>query len=208
MARKSPWTVGELTSAIPTALSNAAQWKLTASHNADAAPNALGTSGARWDTGAPQAAGQWFQIELPEATTIAEVQIDSSVPGARGRGGFGGGALPASGRAAGLPGGPPTAGAPQAAARAGAPPVGIGAAGAGRGGGRGGPAANGPVAYSVQVSTNGTTWSAPVATGAGATPTTIMAFTPVSTKFVRITQTGSAQNGEWWAIQQVHVYKK
>jgi hypothetical protein len=57
----------------------------------------------------------------------------------------------------------------------------------------------------VQVSTDGTTWSAPVAQGAGETPTTVITFAPVTAKFVRITQTGTARNGEQWAIQQVEV---
>jgi mono/diheme cytochrome c family protein len=187
--RKAPWTVADLSAAVPAPLANSAQWKLTASHNADAAPNAIGTGGARWDTGAPQAAGMWFQIELPEVTTITEVQIDAMVPGARGRGAFGGG--PAAG------------GRGPASAPAGAPPI---AAGPPRGGGRGGPAASGPTGYSIQVSTTGTAWGVPVASGTGATPTTIAAFGPVAAKFIRITQTGAAQNGEWWAIQQVRVY--
>jgi hypothetical protein len=58
----------------------------------------------------------------------------------------------------------------------------------------------------VQVSADGATWSAPVAQGPGATPTTLIAFKPVAAKFVRITQTGAAQNGELWAIQQIRLY--
>ncbi len=44
-----------------------------------------------------------------------------------------------------------------------------------------------------------------MAQGAGETPTTIITFAPVTAKFVRITQTGTARNGEQWAIQQVEV---
>jgi hypothetical protein len=38
-------------------------WKATASHNADAAPRALSLTS--WNTGVPQQAGMWFQVELP-----------------------------------------------------------------------------------------------------------------------------------------------
>jgi hypothetical protein len=113
----------------------------------------------------------WFQIELPEATQVSEVQIDSIATGGGGRGGRG--------------------------------------FGFGRGGfgGRGAPPAVGPVSFNVQVSSDGTTWGAPIAQGTGQSPTTLMSFAPVSTKFIRITQTGNAANGEWWAIQGVRVYR-
>ena len=74
-------------------------------------------------------------------------------------------------------------------------------------GGRGGPPAAGPVAFTVQVSADGATWGAPLAQGTGQTPTTVIAFAPVSAKFIRITQTGTASNGEVWAIQGVRVYR-
>jgi mono/diheme cytochrome c family protein len=92
--RKAPWTLAELLPTVPAPLTNTSEWKVSASHNTAAAVNVLGaTPGARWDTGAPQQPGMWFQIELPQPTTIAEVQIDSFVQGAggRGRGGRGGG---------------------------------------------------------------------------------------------------------------------
>jgi hypothetical protein len=92
--RKAPWTLAELLPTVPAPLTNTSEWKVSASHNAAAAVNVLGAiPGARWDTGAPQQPGMWFQIELPQAATIAELQIDSIVQGAggRGRGGRGGG---------------------------------------------------------------------------------------------------------------------
>ena len=52
-----------------------------------------------------------------------------------------------------------------------------------------------PRRYQVQVSTDGTTWSAPVAEGEGRPGTTVVTFAPVSAKFVRITQTASVENG-------------
>ena len=42
---------------------------------------------------------------------------------------------------------------------------------------------------------------------AGAAPTTVMQFAPSDAKFIRITQTGTATNGEQWAIAQVRVYQ-
>jgi hypothetical protein len=99
----------------------------------------------------------WFQIELPAATRVSEVQIDAAAPGARG----GRGALPA------------------------------------------GP----PAAYSLQLSTDGTTWSQPVATGPGTQPTTIIAFPAAEAKFIRITQTGAPGGNAGWAIQRIRVYR-
>jgi mono/diheme cytochrome c family protein len=194
--RKSSWTLPGLEASLPRLLTNQSSWILTASHNAEAAPNAIGdTFGARWDTaGDPQQPGMWFQIELPQPVSVTEVQIDSALPssfGGRGRGG-------ARGRARGR-----VAAAPAAGARGGAPA----AAGRGAGGGRGGPVA-GPIQYRVQVSADGSTWSAPVAEGAGATPTTIMAFATVTAKFIRITQTGAAVGKEQWAIARVRVYEQ
>ena len=66
----------------------------------------------------------------------------------------------------------------------------------------------GPVAYSVQVSMDGSSWGTPVLQGAGAAPTTVMAFQPAEAKFLRITQTGAAAAGEQWAIAQIRVFVK
>ncbi len=159
--RKVPWTLDELLPPVPTPLTNPSSWKLTASHNVAAAANASGaTPGVRWDSGVAQQPGLWFQIELAEPATIAEVHLHSVVmmPGGRGRGGRGAG-----------------------------PPV------------------VGPVAFSVQVSMDGQTWPAPVAQGPGATPTTVIALPRSPARFVRITQTGTAVNGELWGIQQVRL---
>jgi hypothetical protein len=43
--------------------------------------------------------------------------------------------------------------------------------------------------------------------GAGDTPTTIAAFKPARARFIRITETGAARNGELWSIRQVRVYE-
>ena len=131
----------------------------------------------------------WFQIELPQPARVAEVQIDTALPfsfGGRGRAGGGGG------RGAPAGGAPPARGAAPPAAGRGGPPVPIAA----------------PVAYTLQVSMDGTAWGSPVAQGSGVAPTTVIAFTPVQAKFVRITQTGAAAGTEQWAIAQVRVFAK
>ena len=198
-ARKTSWTLPELEGSLPRLMTNAAEWRLSASHNSEAAANATGAVPfGRWDTaGAAEQPGMWFQIELPQPAAVTEVQIDTSAPSTvgRGRGGPGRGAAPVPGAQGQRAGAPATAPA--------APP----AASRGGGRGRGGPQVPiaGPVAYNVQLSLDGTTWSAPVAQGEGAA-TTVMQFAPSDAKFIRITQTGTAANGEQWAIAQVRVY--
>ena len=175
--RKTPWTLTELEPTLPSRIEDTSGWKLTASHNTEAAANPV-TGGGRWDTGAPQQAGMWYQIELPAATKISEVQIDSTLPFSFGGGGRGRGA------GAGRGGLPPTG------ARGGAPPA----------------PATGPVSYTVQLSMDGTAWS-DAAQGDGQTPTTVTAFVPTEAKFIRITETAPARNNEQWAIAALRVYR-
>ena len=87
-SRKALWTVPEIEASLPRPL-DPQQWKLTASHNADAASGAASLRG--WNSGAPQAAGMWFQIELPQPAVVTEVQFDSSAAGGQGGGGGRGG---------------------------------------------------------------------------------------------------------------------
>ncbi|MEP6592894.1 MAG: c-type cytochrome, partial [Acidobacteriota bacterium] len=75
----------------------------------------------------------------------------------------------------------------------------------GRGGRGAGPATVGPVGYSLQFSMDGATWLPPAATGTGLTPTTVIEVPRVSARFIRITQTGTAVNGEFWGVQQVRI---
>jgi mono/diheme cytochrome c family protein/glucose/arabinose dehydrogenase len=87
--RKEPWTLAELAETTPTLLTNQSEWKATASHNPDTAANGLnGTGTTRWDSGAVQEPGMWFQVELPRPTNVAEILIDTFVGG---RGGLFGG---------------------------------------------------------------------------------------------------------------------
>lgn len=74
------------------------------------------------------------------------------------------------------------------------------------GGGRAGPViSTHPRGYRVQVSTDGTTWNAPVADAQGAPGTTIVTFAPVNAKFVRMTAT--AADAAPWAMRSVRLYR-
>jgi mono/diheme cytochrome c family protein/glucose/arabinose dehydrogenase len=77
------------------------------------------------------------------------------------------------------------------------------------GGGRSGPppAATFPRAYQVQVSSDGQTWSAPVAQGEGSGRTTAITFAPVRARFVRITQTATLDNAPPWSIERLRLYQ-
>ncbi len=64
-----------------------------------------------------------------------------------------------------------------------------------------------PRGYQVQVSMDGTTWSAPVAEGKGTGRSTLISFAPVQAKFVRITQTATVDNAPPWAVMLMRVYE-
>ena len=83
-----------------------------------------------------------------------------------------------------------------------------GAGAGGRGGGRAGPPPFGsfPIAYQVQVSMDGTNWGAAVAEGAGALTPTIVPVKPVQARFVRVTQTGRAEDAVPWSVLNFRVY--
>ena len=187
-SRKTMWTYPELDATLPRLLPVEPTWKATASHNAERA--ASGLTLAAWTTAAPQQPDMWFQVELPQPTMLTEVQFDSGQPGGggRGRGGRGPVPPPAAGRG-GAPAGAPAQPAPPAG-RAGGPP----------------PFGSFPIAYKVQVSTDGKSWSTPVGQGEGSPQTQIVTFKPVQAKFVRITQTGSGENTLPWSVLNFRVY--
>src|SRR6185503_2941383 len=74
-------TIPELTASLPSQL-QADGWKATASHNPDDAPAGLRLT--TWSSGTPQASGMWFQVELPNAETITELQFQSPPAAERG----------------------------------------------------------------------------------------------------------------------------
>ncbi len=65
-----------------------------------------------------------------------------------------------------------------------------------------------PISYRIQVSTDGTTWSKPVAEGTGSPDTTIATFQPVTATFVRVTQTGRAEGAPAWSVLNLRVYEQ
>jgi mono/diheme cytochrome c family protein/glucose/arabinose dehydrogenase len=79
--RTSMWTVPELMASLP-ALLFTDRWKATASHNGEAANGGLSLTA--WNSGVPQEAGMWFQIELPEPEMVAEMQFQSPPAGGLG----------------------------------------------------------------------------------------------------------------------------
>ena len=139
--RKAIWTQPELEGSLPVLLQAQPSWKLTASHNPAGAGGALTTYA--WSSGEPQTAGMWFQVELPDAVSLAELQFDAA---AAGRGGGGRGNNP---NAAPSPAG--------GAAAAPAPPAPPGF----------------PRQYQVEVSLDGKDWGQPVASGQGSRLTTV-----------------------------------
>jgi mono/diheme cytochrome c family protein len=187
--RKTPWTVPELTTSLPVRLLPDDTWKTTASHNAAAAKNAYSLTA--WNTQTPQAAGMWFQIELPQPATVAEIAFESTAGGRGGGGGGRGGGRGGRGAAAapGAAGTPPPD--PAAAAEAPPPPP---------------PNAGYPRGYKVEVSQNGTAWTE-VATGAGSGPSTVIMLTPTPAKFIRLTQTATTENAPVWSIQQLRIFE-
>lgn len=132
-----------------------------------------------WTSGRAQEPGMWIQVELPSVVTMTEVQFESA---------------PAEVQAE-----PATPGAPTR--------TGIG--GRGRGGEPAAtPKVGFPIGYEVQVSTDGKTWSQPVARGAGTGTATYIPFGPVKAKFVRITQTGSAAGAPPWSVSRLRVFEE
>jgi putative membrane-bound dehydrogenase-like protein len=75
------------------------------------------------------------------------------------------------------------------------------------GGGRGPQAWTFPRRYQVQVSTDGSTWSSPVAEGEGVPGTTVIRFAPVGAKFIRITQTAAVTDAPAWSMRLVRLYE-
>ncbi|HEY7055812.1 MAG TPA: c-type cytochrome, partial [Vicinamibacterales bacterium] len=142
---KTTWNPAEIEASLPVLMESPSGWTLTASHNSENAMRALTLAG--WNSAEPQRVGMWFQIELPDPTTVSEIQLDAAGGGRLGGGG--------AGRAA-------------AAARGNDPAAAQNSAGAAGRGGRGAvpPAPAGyPREYQVQLSLDGKTWGTPVASG-------------------------------------------
>ena len=141
----------------------------------------------------------WFQVELPAAVSLTEVQFESTAPA-----GVAVDAVHRDGRGGPAEHGTPAAGGQPPAA----PPVPVGRAV--------GPAASAPQsggrratreATRCRSRLDGRTWSAPVAEGQGTGATTVISFAPVNAKFVRITQTATVDGAPAWSIQRLRLYR-
>ncbi len=69
------------------------------------------------------------------------------------------------------------------------------------------PTSTAPRGYRVDVSVDGTKWSAPVAEGQGGGRTTTMPFGPVTARFVRITQTARDEGAPPWTMERLRLYE-
>ncbi|MEU6852963.1 glycoside hydrolase family 3 C-terminal domain-containing protein [Actinacidiphila alni] len=58
--------------------------------------------------------------------------------------------------------------------------------------------------YQVALSADGTTWGAPIATGAGSAALVTASFPARAARYIRVTQTGSASS--WWSIAEFNAY--
>lgn len=78
-SRNAPWTIAELETVVPAAVLPDAGWKATASHAGEHAGRGLSYEG--WSSAEPQQAGMWYQLELPAAITLAEIEFTSPTVG-------------------------------------------------------------------------------------------------------------------------------
>lgn len=62
-----------------------------------------------------------------------------------------------------------------------------------------------PNQYSVLVSTDGTNWGSPIATGSGQLGITTITFPPQIARYIRITQTGTSATYHW-SIDELDVH--
>jgi glucosylceramidase len=60
-----------------------------------------------------------------------------------------------------------------------------------------------PRGYSLETSTDGSTWT-PAASGAGSGQLTTIDVAPTAARYLRVTQTGSS--GSWWSVADLRVY--
>nr|BFE58803.1 hypothetical protein GCM10020063_033290 [Dactylosporangium thailandense] len=68
----------------------------------------------------------------------------------------------------------------------------------------GGSAADYARGYQIQVSADGVSWGAPIATGTGTAAQVTTGFNSVTARYVRITQTGTSTS--WWSIAELNLY--
>ena len=62
-----------------------------------------------------------------------------------------------------------------------------------------------PAGYAVYVSTDGTNWGSPIATGVGSSGLTIITFPTQVARYIKVVQTGTT-TGNWWSIFEFYVF--
>jgi mono/diheme cytochrome c family protein/glucose/arabinose dehydrogenase len=88
--RSAPYRYEELMATVPQVLTSGSDWTITASHGEATRIGNSGSAGAAftfegWTTGVAQQPGMWFQVEMPRAARIMEIQFESP-PRSQGRG--------------------------------------------------------------------------------------------------------------------------
>ncbi len=189
--RNTFWKIDELMASLPTPLEGQPTWKATASHNSATAAGAF--TFASWTTGAPQEAGMWFQIELPQAARITEVQFASGGGGGGGRGQRGGaGGDGRGGRGAQGADAPPASGSGSTNLAAPVMTPSTGAFGMH------------PRSFTVEVSINGSDWKT-VADSRGTPGATTVTFAPVEARFLKISLAAPGEAAPPWAMQRLRI---
>ncbi|HEY0805147.1 MAG TPA: discoidin domain-containing protein, partial [Pseudonocardiaceae bacterium] len=61
-----------------------------------------------------------------------------------------------------------------------------------------------PAAYQVLLSTDGTNWGSPMATGPGTGPLIVVHFPATNARFIKVVQTGTS--GAWWSMTEFNAY--
>ena len=62
-----------------------------------------------------------------------------------------------------------------------------------------------PQSYEVRTSADGKQWSDPIAVGEGSRDDSVIRWQPITTRFVKITQTGE-KDGLYWSIHELHLF--
>lgn len=81
-AQTSPYGFSELWKSVPKWIEPTDRWEVTASHTGEVRKGSTASAKAAltfegWTTGITQKKGMWFQVKLPEAKTLCEIQFKS-----------------------------------------------------------------------------------------------------------------------------------
>jgi len=144
--RRMPWTLGQLERFDPVLLARK-RWQLKSNRSRGQLKHAVdGKSSSRWTSNRPQQAGTWLTVELPEATELTGIDLETR-----------------------------------------------------------GSANDFPQSYEVRTSTDGEKWSDPIASGDGKRDDSVIRWAPVTTRFLKVTQTGK-KRGLYWSIHELHLF--